>query len=80
MKVEIELIKKTETQENLEMKNAGTWTGTSEVNLFDIIQEMKKKIIVIEEKIREIDIWVNEYIIYMHAYALHIHTHIYTYT
>jgi len=37
MKMEIESTKKTQTEGNLEMKNLGTWTGTSEASLTDRI-------------------------------------------
>jgi len=42
-KVEIELIKKTQTVGNLEMKNLGTGKGTSEASLINRIQETEER-------------------------------------
>ena len=44
LKMEIESIKKTQTEENLEMENLGTQTKISEARLTNRIQEIKVKI------------------------------------
>jgi predicted nucleic acid-binding Zn-ribbon protein len=44
LKMEMESIKKTQTEENLEMENLGTQTKISEARLSNRIQEIKVKI------------------------------------
>lgn len=41
LKVETELIRKTQAGLNLEMKSLGAWTGTSEAGLTNRVQEME---------------------------------------
>lgn len=46
LNVEIKSIKKMQTEgnRNMEMKNVGTWTGTSEASLTKRIQEIEERI------------------------------------
>lgn len=60
LKVEIESIKNTQTLGNVEMKNLGTWTGTSEVSLTNKIQVMEDRFLGLEETIEEMDISIKE--------------------
>ena len=55
LKVEIESIKKTQTEGNLEMKNLETQMGTTKTSLANRIQEIDERISGIEEMIEEID-------------------------
>ena len=55
LKVEIESVKKTPTQVIREMKNLGTLTGTSEVNLTSRIQKMEERILGIENTTKAMD-------------------------
>ena len=58
--MEIELIKKTQTERNLEMKNVGTQTSTSEVSLTNRNQEMEERISGIEDKTEEMGTLIKE--------------------
>lgn len=55
MRVEIEPIKKTQTEGKLEMKSLATWKQTSEASLNNRIQEMEGRISGTEYKIEEMD-------------------------
>lgn len=59
MKVEMELIKKAQTEGKLEMKNVGTQTATVETGLSSRIQEMKESLGG-EDKTEETDTLVKE--------------------
>lgn len=58
--MEIESVKKTQTEGNLEVENVGTQTGTSEVSLTNRTQEMEERIPGIEDTIKEKDTLVKE--------------------
>lgn len=56
LNMEIESMKKTQTEGNLQMKNSGTRTVTSEASIINRIQELEERISGIEDKIEEMDI------------------------
>lgn len=53
-------IKITLTEGNLDMKNLGTQTGTSEVSLTNRIQESKERLSGLEDTIEEMDTFIKE--------------------
>jgi hypothetical protein len=53
--MEIEAIKKTQTEEILEMENLGKWTKTTEASITNRTQEMEERISGTEDTIKEID-------------------------
>jgi cell fate (sporulation/competence/biofilm development) regulator YmcA (YheA/YmcA/DUF963 family) len=60
LKREIEEIKKTQTEAVLEMKNLGKRTGTTDVSITNIIQEMEERLSGVADVIEEINILVKE--------------------
>ena len=60
MKMEIEAIKKTQTEGILEMENLGKRIGTTDTNMANRIQERKKRILGVEDTIEEINELVKE--------------------
>lgn len=56
--MEVEAIKKTQTDGILEMKNLGKRTGTTDASITNIIQEMEKIILEVEYMTEEIDVSV----------------------
>jgi hypothetical protein len=60
-KMEIEAIKKTQTEGILEMENLGNWIGTTGVSITNRTQEMEERISgVVKDKVEEIDTLVKE--------------------
>ena len=55
LKMEIESVKETQIEGNLEMKNWGSWTRDSEASLSNRIQEVEEKTSGIEDKMEEIE-------------------------
>ena len=53
MKMEIEAIKKTQTEATLEMENLGRRTGNTESNITNTIHVMKERISIIEGTIEK---------------------------
>ena len=53
--MEIETIKKTQTEGILEMENLGKWTEATHLSVTNKIQEVEERITVIEDTIEEID-------------------------
>jgi hypothetical protein len=60
VKVEIEAIKETQTEDILEMENLGKRRGTTDAGMTNRIQEMKERIWGVEDTIEEIDTSVKE--------------------
>jgi hypothetical protein len=60
LKMKIESIKKTQTEEILEMENLGRRTGITDVSITNRIQEMEEKMLVREDIIEEIYTTVKE--------------------
>lgn len=60
LKIELESIKETQTERNLEMKYLKTWTETSETSLINRIQDTKERISSTEDMTEEMDISVKE--------------------
>ena len=58
LKVEIEAIKKAQTEEILEKENLGKRTRTTDTSITNRIQDMDKRISDIEDRAREIDMSV----------------------
>jgi len=56
LKVEIETIKRTQTEGILEMENLGKRTGTTDASIAKRIQEIEERILGVEDTIEEIDI------------------------
>ena len=56
LKVEIEAIKKKQTEEILEMENLGKRTGTTHASLTNRRQEIEERISGIDDTIEEIDV------------------------
>lgn len=54
-KVKIESIKKSQTEQNLEMKNLGTLTGTSEASLINGKQKIEERTSGIEDTVENMD-------------------------
>lgn len=63
LNVEIESIKKAQTEGNMEITNLGTWTGTTEASPINRIQEMEEGISGIEAMIEEMDTWSKKLLI-----------------
>jgi uncharacterized coiled-coil protein SlyX len=59
-KMEIEAMKKTQTNEILEMKNLGNRTGTTDASITNRIQDMEERISGVEDTIEEIGASVKE--------------------
>lgn len=53
--MEIESIKKSQTEQNLEMKNLGTLTGTSEASLINGKQKIEERTSGIEDTVENMD-------------------------
>ena len=60
LKVEVESLKKTQTEENVEKKNLETRTGASEVSLTNRIYKMEGRILGIGNMRKEMDTLVKE--------------------
>jgi hypothetical protein len=60
IKMEIEAIKKTQTEGILEIENLGKRTGTTDASITSRIQEMEDRISGAEDMIKEIDASVKE--------------------
>ena len=60
LKTEIEAIKKTQTEETMEMENLGKWSGTTDASITNRIQEMEERTSDIEDTMEEIDSPVKE--------------------
>jgi chromosome segregation ATPase len=60
LKVDVEPIKKTQTERILEMEKSKERTGTTDASITNKIQEMKKRISGVEDTIEETDISVKE--------------------
>ena len=60
LKMEIEAIKKTQTEGILEMENLGKETETTEESITHIIQDMAERISGIKDTIEEIDTLVKQ--------------------
>jgi uncharacterized coiled-coil protein SlyX len=60
LKVEVETIKKTQMESNLEMENLGKRSGITDVSIANRIQEMEKRISGVEDTVEEIDPSVKE--------------------
>lgn len=60
LKVEVESLKKTQTEENVEKKNQETRTGASEVSLTNRIYKMEGRILGIGNMRKEMDTLVKE--------------------
>ena len=60
LKVEIEAIKKTQTEGILEIENVGQRTGTTDTRITNGVQEMEERISDIEDAIEETDTSVKE--------------------
>ena len=55
LKIEIEAIKKTKTEEILNVENQGKWAGTTNASITNRIKEMEERILGIEYKIEKMD-------------------------
>ena len=55
LKMEIEAINKTQTQEILEMENIGKRTGSTDASITKRIQEIEERVFGVEDRIEEID-------------------------
>ena len=60
LKVEVETIKKTQMEANLEMENLGKRSGITDVSITNRIQEIEERIPDVEDTIEEIDTTVKE--------------------
>lgn len=60
LKGEIEAIKKTQTQGNMEMENLGKQSGTTHASITNTMQEMEDRISGIEDMIEEVESSVKE--------------------
>ena len=60
LKVEVETIKKTQMEANLEMENLGKRSGITDVSITNRIQEIEERISGVEDTIEEIDTTVKE--------------------
>ena len=58
--MDVETIKKTQMEANLEMKNWGKWSGITDVSITQRIQEMGEGISGVEDAVEEIDTTVKE--------------------
>ena len=63
LKVEVETIKKTQTEEILKIENLGKRTGTTDSRMTNRIEQMKERISGLNHTIEEIDIRVNKTLI-----------------
>lgn len=60
LKMEIEAVKKTQMDAVLEMENIGKRTGNADASITNSIQDMKEKILDVEDSIEEIDTTVKK--------------------
>jgi predicted nucleic acid-binding Zn-ribbon protein len=60
LKVEVETIKKTQIEANLEMEDWGKWSGVTDVSITKRIQEMGERISGVEDTVEEIHTTVKE--------------------
>ena len=60
LKVEVEIIKKTQMEANLEMENLGKRSGITDVSITNRIQEIEERISGVEDTVEEIDTTVKE--------------------
>jgi uncharacterized coiled-coil protein SlyX len=60
IKVEVETIKKTQMEVNLEMENLGKRSGITDVSITNRIQEIEERISGVEDTVEEIDKTVKE--------------------
>jgi hypothetical protein len=60
LKVEVETIKKTEMNANLEMENLGKRSGITDVSIANRIQEIEERISSVEDIVEEIDTTVKK--------------------
>ena len=60
LKVEVETIKKTQVEANLEMENQGKKSGIIGVSITNRIQEIEERISGVEDTVEEIDTTVKE--------------------
>ena len=60
LKVEVETIKKTQMDTNLERENLEKWSGIMDVSITNSIQEIEERISVVEDTLEEIDTCVKE--------------------
>ena len=60
LKVEVETIKKTQMEANLEMENLGKRSGITDVSITNRIQEIEERISGVEDTVEEIDTTVKE--------------------
>ena len=60
LKVEVETIKKTQMEANLEMENLGKRSGIIDVRITNRIQEIKEQISGVEDIVEKIDTTVKE--------------------
>ena len=70
LKVEIESVEKIKTEENLEMKNLGTWIETTETYLPTRVQELEARVSVIEDRIEEMNTSVKENVKYKNTHDI----------
>ena len=60
LKMEVETIKKTEMEATLEMGNLGKRSGTKDVSIKNVIQEIKERIAGIEDTLEDSDTMIKE--------------------
>jgi methyl-accepting chemotaxis protein len=60
LKVEVETIKKTQKEANLEMENLEKRSGITDVSITNRIQEIKERILGIEDMVEELDTTIKE--------------------
>ena len=60
LKVEVETIKKTQMEANLEMENLGKRSGITDVSITNRIQKIEERISGVEDTVEEIDTTVKE--------------------
>ena len=61
LKVLVEIIKKTQIEANLEMKNQGKRSGITDVSITNRIQEIEERISGVKDTVEEINTTIKEY-------------------